>query len=86
MDDETIGALETALANTTDEIEALRNHIMERDTEIDNLTAALSVEQGKNKTLQRIAADLNAENVGLKQRIARLESGKKQTVYPWKAE
>lgn len=50
---EDIGALQTALANATDEIEALRNHIMERDTEIDNLTAALSAEQGKNKALSK---------------------------------
>jgi chromosome segregation ATPase len=86
MDELTKAQVQTALANATDEIEALHNHIMERDTEIDNLTAALSAEQGKNKALQQIAADLNRENVGLKQRIAQLESGRKQTVYPWKAE
>lgn len=35
---------------------------------------------------QAIIHDLNRENVELKQRIAILESGEKQTIYPWKAE
>lgn len=78
--------LEARIVDLLEEIRALRNHIAERDTEIDNLTAALQTEQSKNNALQQITAGLNQENVQLKQRIARLESGRAQTVYPWKAE
>lgn len=57
------------------------------DTElVKQLQERINIMQFAIDALQRIAADLNAENVALKQQIARMESGHKQTIYPWKAE
>lgn len=65
---------------TTDEtIGALQTALENAQDEIKRLTEQV-------EALQRIAAELNSQNVGLKQQITRLESGHKQTVYPWKAE
>lgn len=38
----------------------------------------------KLKAAQAIAADLKQENADLRARLARLEAGRKQTIYPWK--
>lgn len=57
------------------------------DTElVKQLQERINTMQFAIDALQRIAADLNAENVALKQQIARMELGHKQTIYPWKAE
>lgn len=59
---------------------------MNTDETIGALQAALDNALDKIERLEQIATALNEENVELKQRIARLESGRAQTVYPWKAE
>lgn len=59
---------------------------MNTDETIGALQAALDNALDKIERLEKIATALNEENVQLKQRIARLESGRAQTVYPWKAE
>lgn len=53
---------------------------------INSLNESLAAAEKENERLEARIVDLLEEIVELKQRIARLESGRAQTVYPWKAE
>jgi len=55
-------------------------------TSLDNAIDEIENLKQQLKALQRIAADLNKDNIKLKQEIARLKSDNKQKVYPWKTE
>lgn len=68
------------------QIDRLKEDTASAEKENERLEARIAELKRQVESLQRIAADLNAQNIQQAQKIARLESGKVQTVYPWEAE
>ena len=76
--------IELTIKEVAEQIVALKLAMAEIDRLNENVGAlqvALDNTLRERDALQRIAAELNAENVGLKQTIARLEVNDEQPVY-----